>query len=74
MSRRRSRYAPDDQVLRAGRLAAQMGIQPAGIRLGADGSVILFDKSLAPALTIPGDEADAALEQFESTLEPPRLA
>lgn len=70
MTRRRSRYAPDEQVRRVARLAAEMGIKPAAVRLGADGSVIVFDRGAERALGLGGTNADAALIEFENTLEP----
>lgn len=72
MSRHRSRYAPDEQVRRAARLAAEMGIKPAAIRLGADGSVTILDTGAQRALALQGNDADAALIEFENSLEPTR--
>jgi len=74
MSRHRSRYAPDDIVRRVARLASEIGIKPAGIRLGADGSVIVFDTGAQRALGFDGNSADAALIEFENTLDPARRA
>lgn len=72
MTRRRSRYAPDDQVRRVARLASEMGIQAAGLRLGADGSVLIVDTGVGRALSSGRTDPDAALEEFENTLDPPR--
>lgn len=67
MVRQRSRYAPDEQVRRLGKLAMEMGIRPAGIRLGADGSVTLLDTSSASGVRIPpGEDTDAQLAAWES--------
>lgn len=67
MARHRSRYAPDDQVRRAARLAAELGMHPAGLRLGADGSVTLLDTASAQAVRFePGEDADAQLAAWES--------
>ena len=67
MVRRRSRYAPDEQVRRVARLAAEIGIRPAGIRLGADGSVTLLDTDTASAVRQEsGEDPDAELAHWES--------
>ncbi len=70
MTRRRSRYAPDEQVRRVAKLASEMGIKPVGLRLGADGSVLVFDAGVQGALAFGGTDADAALTEFENSLEP----
>jgi len=72
MTRRRSRYAPDEQVRRVAKLAAEMGIKPLGLRLGADGSVLVLDAGVQGALGFGGTDADDALATFENSLEPPR--
>lgn len=67
MDKPRSRYAPDGQVRRLARLAAEIGIRPAGIRLGADGSVTLLDTDTASAMRQEsGEDPDAALAKWES--------
>lgn len=66
MTRLRSRYAPDEQVRRVARLAAEMGISPAGLRLGADGSVIVFDTGAQRAFSEVGADDDAELAKWES--------
>lgn len=66
MTRRRSRYAPDDQVRRVARLAQEMGIQPSGLTLGADGSVTVLDSAGTAAVTSRGGEtAEDALAAWE---------
>lgn len=72
MTRRRSRYASDEQVRRTAKLAAEMGIKPCGLRLGGDGSVLIVDTGALHALSSDRNDPDAALANFESTLEPAR--
>lgn len=64
MARQRSRYAPDAQVRRIARLAAELGITPAALRLGADGSVLISSATRPPVVT--ADDADEALEAWEA--------
>lgn len=65
-ARERSRYASDAQVRRAFRLAAEAGIAPAGLKLGADGSIEIFSKRTAPA---GAGSADDALANWEAEEE-----
>jgi hypothetical protein len=51
-----------------------MGIKAAGFRLGADGSVTILDTGAQRALSDGGVTADAALVEFENSLEPARRA
>lgn len=64
MARQRSRYAPDAQVRRVARLAAELGITPTALRLGADGSVLITAAAREP--TVATDDADEALEAWET--------
>ena len=64
MARQRSRYAPDAQVRRIARLAAEVGITPTALRLGADGSVLITADTRQPAMAT--DDPDEALEAWEA--------
>lgn len=64
MARQRSRYAPDAQVRRIARLAAELGITPTALRMGADGSVLITAATRQPAVAT--DDADEALEAWEA--------
>lgn len=64
MARQRSRYAPDAQVRRIARLAAELGITPTALRMGADGSVLITTDTRQ--LTVATDDADEALEAWEA--------
>jgi len=69
MARQRSRYAPDAQVRRIARLAAELGITPTALRLGADGSVLIAAAALAApsAASSSGEAVDAALKVWEAS-------
>jgi len=47
----KKRYAPKAQVLRAAKLAEEIGIKIGGIELGADGTIRILKESVAPALS-----------------------
>ncbi len=64
MARQRFRYAPDAQVRRIARLAAELGITPTALRLGADGSVLISTDTRQSAVAT--DDADEALEAWEA--------
>lgn len=64
MARQRSRYAPDAQVRRIARLAAELGITPTALRMGADGSVQISADTHQPVTAT--DDADEALEAWEA--------
>lgn len=65
MARQRSRYAPDAQVRRVARLAAELGITVSALQVGGDGSVTITG-------TAPGagraaeNEAEEALGTWET--------
>lgn len=59
--RHRSRYAPDDQVKRAVRLAQEAGITPTRLKLGADGSIEL-DSAPVGGVGVRGGDDDAEAE------------
>lgn len=65
MARQRSRYAPDAQVRRIARLAAELGMTPTALRLGADGSVLITASTRQPIVVATSD-ADEALEAWEA--------
>jgi hypothetical protein len=64
MARQRSRYAPDAQVRRIARLAAELGITPTALRMGADGSVLITADTRQPPMA--ADQAEEALEAWEA--------
>lgn len=65
-----AKYAPSAQVRRIARLAAELGIQVAGLRLGADGSVLISSApNAAPGALSEPDEALAAWEAERNLVE-----
>jgi hypothetical protein len=67
--RRRSRYAPDAQVRRAFQLAEEAGLRPKGLKLGADGSVMVFFVASTEKVGVSEareDDPDAALAAWEA--------
>jgi hypothetical protein len=64
MKGRQSQYAPNAQVRRIAKLAVELGIAPAALRLGADGSVLV---SAAPSSAmVTTDEPDEVLAAWEA--------
>lgn len=64
--RNRSRYAPDAQVKRIANLAKEIGISPAGLKVGADGSVEIVDvRSVVSLKSGEGENADDVMRAWE---------
>ena len=64
--RNRSRYAPDAQVKRIANLAKEIGISPAGLKLGADGSIEIVDLHSLGSLKSGAEEnADDVIRAWE---------
>lgn len=64
MTRKRSGLASSAEVRRAFRLAAELGVEVAALRLSGDGSITVFDARVKPD-SVQGD-ADDALRKWEA--------
>jgi hypothetical protein len=67
--RRRSRYAPNNQVQRAIQLARAEGLTAAGLKLGSDGSISVFFVATTEKVGVSEsreDNPDAALAAWEA--------
>lgn len=71
--RPRCRYASDDEVKRAFRLAREEGLTPGGFTLNPDGGVTVLDSgaALAPGLAEEEPSPDAAYAAWKKTYGSP---